>query len=129
VIGAAPRAPFLAMLLERAAAVDPTVRYRLGPTLVTEVARAHPALVRLLPPEVLYWLPPSQTFRMFRRARSAHASGIDIPSPALLVHYVASNHRRELRAVAERGLGALPPCPFRHLAAAVAAGRSPLLEI
>ena len=120
VIAAAPGARFVAELLERAPAVDAAVRFRLGPTLVAEVARQRPELVRLLPPEALYFVPPSQSFRFFADARLA------LPAGALLIHYVSSNHRRELAAVARHRLGALPPSLFRELASAVADGRAPV---
>lgn len=120
VIAAVPQARFLGELLSRAPHVDATVRFRLGPTLVTEVARAHPELVRLLPPEVLYCVPPSQSFRFFR------APAMPIPEQALLFHYVSSNHRRELRALAEHGLAGWGPCVLRDLSAQVLAGRAPL---
>lgn len=120
VIAAAPRAPFVTALLERAPLVDATVRFRLGPTLVAEVARLAPHTVRVLPPDVLYFVPPSQSFRFFRDPALA------LPDSALLIHYVSSNHRRELTAIARDGLAAVPPSLFRKLASAVAAGRAPL---
>lgn len=120
VIAAAPRAPFITALLERAPEVDATVRFRLGPTLVAEVARRAPDAVRLLPPELLYFVPPSQSFRFFRDR------ALELPAQALLIHYVSSNHRRELAAIARDGLVAVPPSLFRNLASAVAAGRAPL---
>lgn len=120
VIAAVPAAPFLGALLARAPQVDATVRFRLGPTLVTEVARARPELVRLLQPEVLYCVPPSQSFRFFR------APALPIPPQALLLHYVSSNHRRELRALAERGLAGWQPGVLHQLAARVLAGQAPL---
>lgn len=121
VIAAVSQARFLGELLARAPHVDATVRFRLGPTLVTEAARAHPELVRLLPPEVLYCVPPSQSFRFFR------APAMPIPEQALLLHYVSSNHRRELRALAEHGLDGWGPSVLRELSAQVLAGRAPLL--
>lgn len=120
VIAAAPRARFVAALLARAPVVDATVRFRLGPTLVTEIARQLPGAVTLLPPDVLYFVPPSQSFRFFRDAE------LQLPPRALLVHYVSSNHRRELQAIARDGLVAVSPSLFRKLASAVAAGRAPL---
>jgi Glycosyltransferase sugar-binding region containing DXD motif len=120
VLAAAPRARFLAALLERAPTVDATVRFRLGPTLVTEIARRHPTAATLLPPDVLYFVPPSQSFRFFREA------ALQLPPRALLIHYVSSNHRRELELIARDGLAAIPPSLFRKLASAVAAGRAPL---
>jgi Glycosyltransferase sugar-binding region containing DXD motif len=120
VIAAAPRARFLTALIERAPSVDATVRFRLGPTLVTEVARQEPALVTLLDPQVLYFVPPSQSFRFF------HDGALTLPERALLIHYVSSNHKRELGEVARRGLTALPPSMFRALASAVSRGRAPL---
>lgn len=127
VIAAAPEARFIGALLERAPQVDATVRFRLGPTLVTEVAREmkrrEPARVTLLPPEIFYFVPPSQSFRFFGDKQLA------LPSEALLIHYVSSNHRRELGEVARGGLEALPPSLFRHLAEAVRAGRAPLASL
>ncbi len=119
-IAAAPRAAFVRELLERAPSVDATVRFRLGPTLVTEVARSSPGSVTLLAPAALYFVPPSQSFRFF------HDPALALPDEALLIHYVSSNHRRELGAVASGGLTALPPSLFRALASKVAAGRAPL---
>lgn len=121
VIAAAPRARFVAALLARAPHVDARVRFRLGPTLVTEVARQRPETVELLPPEHLYFVPPSQSFRFFRDARLA------LPPQALLLHYVSSNHRRELQAIARAGLAALPPSLFRRIATEISAGRAPAL--
>jgi hypothetical protein len=120
VIAAAPHARFISALLERAPAVDATVRFRLGPTLVTEIARQLPDAATLLPPDILYFVPPSQSFRFFHDAR------LQLPARALLIHYVSSNHRRELQAIARDGLAAVPPSLFRKLASAVAAGRTPL---
>ena len=102
VIAAAPRAPFVGALLSRAPQVDATVRFRLGPTLVREVAQAQPHAVRLLPPEALYCVPPSQSFRFF------HDRRLTLPEQALLIHYVSSNHHRELATLAQHGPQALP---------------------
>ena len=120
VIAAAPRAPFVGALLSRAPQVDATVRFRLGPTLVREVAQAQPHAVRLLPPEALYCVPPSQSFRFF------HDRRLTLPEQALLIHYVSSNHRRELATLAQHGPQALPRSLFRRLATELAAGRPPL---
>jgi Glycosyltransferase sugar-binding region containing DXD motif len=119
VIAATPRAPFVTALLERAPRVDASVRFRLGPTLVTEVARQRPDDVMLLPPDRLYFVPPSQSFRFFADRQ------LQVPATAMLLHYVSSNHRRELQAVARGGLQALPPSLFRRLATDVLAGRVP----
>lgn len=126
VIAAVPEAGFVGALLERAPQVDATVRFRLGPTLVTEVAKQMkaraPEQVTLLSPEILYFVPPSQSFRFFADQH------LELPSEALLIHYVSSNHRRELGEVARRGLEALRPSLFRQLAEAVRAGRAPLAQ-
>jgi hypothetical protein len=119
VIASAPRSAFVAALLARAPHVDATVRFRLGPTLVSEVARQRPGEVTLLPPERLYFVPPSQSFRFFIEP------GLTPPPQALLLHYVSSNHRRELAAIARGGLRALPASLFRRLASEVEAGRAP----
>lgn len=93
VIGARPGAAFLRHLLARAPHVDATVRYRLGPTLVTEVARAHPADVRVLPPVAFYAIAPSYSFRFFRGGPRA------IDPATRVLHVVSSNHRALLDAL------------------------------
>jgi Glycosyltransferase sugar-binding region containing DXD motif len=122
VISAVPRAPFVTALLERAPHVDARVRFRLGPTLVSEVARQRPADATLLPPEALYFIPPSQSFRFFAEEQ------LQLPAGALLLHYVGSNHRRELGAMERHGLSALRPSLFRRLATDVLSGRTPRLS-
>lgn len=120
VIAAAPGAEFVRALLERAPEVDATVRFRLGPTLVSEIARARPETVTVVPPAVLYWVPPSQSFRLFREPT------LTPPAEGLLVHYVASNHRRELAELAAHGPAGLRRSLVRALAEAVLAGRPPM---
>jgi hypothetical protein len=89
VMGAPARDPFLHRLLVEAPKVDPSVRYALGPSLVTRLA--HRATdVRVLEPDLLYAVPPSLSFRFFEDRRLA------LPERAHVMHYVGSNHRRLL---------------------------------
>jgi len=94
VIGAAPGASFVRRLLTRALEVDPTIRYRLGPTLIDEVAREDPTDVMILPPDTFYPVPPSYSFRFFRGA-------LKLPPETRLMHVVSSNHRALLDALDE----------------------------
>jgi hypothetical protein len=90
VLGAAPGASFPRRLLARAIEVDPTVRYRLGPTLISEVVAAGQDDVTVLPPAAFYAVPPSYSFQFF----TGGARPLD---PAIRVlHVVASNHGRRL---------------------------------
>jgi hypothetical protein len=95
VLGARPGARFLRRVLARALEVDPRVRYGLGPTLVSEVARASAADVALLPPVAFYSVPPSASFRFFT------GGPWPIPAEARVLHVVASNHARELATLDE----------------------------
>jgi Glycosyltransferase sugar-binding region containing DXD motif len=115
VIAAIPKARFVGALLQRATEVDPSIRYRLGPTLVSEIARREPATVTLLPPEVLYFVPPSQSFRFFLDRR------LEAPPSALLLHYVSSNHGRRLRALTPQAVARMPPSLFARVAQPLAA--------
>jgi hypothetical protein len=90
VIGCEPGSEYLKHLLAAALAADPRVRYHLGPTLVSRVARAHPDTVTVLPPAVLYAERPSYSFRYFA------CRPYPLPAEARLVHYVSSNHGRLL---------------------------------
>ena len=93
VIGAAPGASFVTRLLARAVEVDPRVRYRLGPTLISEVVAASQHDVTVLPPAAFYAVPPSYSFQFF----TGGARPLD---PAVRVlHVVASNHGRDLAAL------------------------------
>lgn len=90
VLGAAPGASFARRLLARATEVDPTVRYRLGPTLISEVVAASRHDVTVLPPAAFYAVPPSYSFQFF-------TGGARPLAPAVRVlHVVASNHGRTL---------------------------------
>lgn len=86
IIGAVARSEFVDVLLRRAMYAPHGVRYALGPTLVHHAAVAAPHLVETLAPEVLYQVPPGESFRFFedRTLRLHHQ--------AAAVHYVGSNH-------------------------------------
>ncbi len=103
VIGARPGASFIRRLLQRATEVDATVRYRLGPTLISEVARADRRDVAILPPVAFYGVPPSYSFRFFDGGPFA------IPAETRVLHVVSSNHGALL--------GALEPEVVRRRAA------------
>ncbi|MCG8422306.1 MAG: hypothetical protein MJE77_30675 [Proteobacteria bacterium] len=98
VLGARPGSRFVRRLLARALGADPRRRYALGPTLVTAVARYDRSDVTVLPPEVFYLEPPSYSFRFFA-GRPA-----PLPEETVLIHYVASNHRRTLATLCESRL-------------------------
>lgn len=94
VIGARPGSSFVARALETALTVDPAVRFALGPSLLDDVARAGRD-VSVLPPSRFYAVPPSQSFRLF------HDPTVVIPPDAMVLHTVASNHRRLLASLDE----------------------------
>ena len=89
-IGAAPGARFVRRLLRRAVEVDPAVRYRLGPTLISEVVAAGADDVCVLPPAAFYAVPPSYSFRFFT------GGARPLPPAVRVLHVVASNHGKLL---------------------------------
>ncbi|MDW3214417.1 MAG: glycosyltransferase [Ilumatobacteraceae bacterium] len=91
VIGAPAGSSFVRRALDGALDTDPTVRYALGPSLLDDVARSHPATVTVHPPSRYYAVPPGQSFRCFEDRT------LTLPPDAHVMHYVASNHRRLLR--------------------------------
>ncbi len=93
VIGSPRAAPFLDAALTRALQVDPARRLALGPSLLDDVATAHPRLVRVVPPSRFFPVPPGQSFRVFEDVR------LTLPVDTQVVHYVASNHRRLLAGI------------------------------
>jgi hypothetical protein len=98
VIGARPGASYVRRLLDAVLHGSPTIRYALGPTLVTQVARARRDDVTVLPPPVFYLEPPSTTFRYFE-------GGVrPLPAETLLLHFVASNHAARLADLDEATL-------------------------
>ncbi|MCA9680424.1 MAG: hypothetical protein KC464_35670, partial [Myxococcales bacterium] len=95
VIGARPGAAFARRLLARAAEVDPTIRYRLGPTLISELVRADARDVTVLPPAAFYVVPPSYSFRFFT------GGPLRLPDATRVLHVVSSNHGALLGALDE----------------------------
>lgn len=95
VIGAPRRAPFVEAALATALEVDPTKRFALGPSLLDDVALALPRSVHVLPPSRFYSVPPGESFRCFGDAT------LRLPPDAMVLHYVASNHRRLLDRLEE----------------------------
>ena len=90
VIGAEPRSAFVRRLLVAALDASPTRRFALGPTLISDAWRRDSSEVVRLSSSAFYFEPPTYSFRFFE-GRAATP-----PAEALLVHYVNSNHRREL---------------------------------
>lgn len=90
VLGAEPRSAFVRRLLVAALEASPTRRFALGPTLVSQAWQADRSEVERLPSAAFYFEPPTYSFRFFEGA------AVTPPEDALLVHYVNSNHRREL---------------------------------
>jgi hypothetical protein len=86
VIGAPPRSEFIALVLAGALEVDPTVRYALGPSLVSSVVEQHPRSVRVLREQLLYPVPPGESYRFFEDRR------LVLRDETALIHYVSSNH-------------------------------------
>jgi hypothetical protein len=118
VIGAAAGSPFLAEVLKGAHQVDPTVRYALGPSLVAEAARQHPRTIRALREQILYPVPPADSFRYFEDRH------LELHDETALIHYVSSNHQALLASL-EPGDQRIECRPevFWRLAREVAAGR------
>ncbi|MDO8389123.1 MAG: glycosyltransferase [Actinomycetota bacterium] len=93
VLGAPAHSEFTEQLLDASRFIDPTIRFALGPTLVHDTVAATPRLAKVLPPEVLYPVPPSESHRFFDDRYLA------LPPSAAIVHYVGSNHARTLASV------------------------------
>lgn len=106
VIGSEPGGRFIRRVLHAALDQSPTVRFALGPTLVTRVVADDDSDVYCCPEQTLYPVPPSCSFQFFHGAPPA------VSDDTVLIHYVASNHKRLLadldvgavRASTERGL-------------------------
>jgi hypothetical protein len=86
VIGAPARSEFIARVLDASLSVDPTVRYALGPSLVSSVAREHRQTLRVLREQVLYPVPPGESYRFFEDRH------LELRPETALIHYVSSNH-------------------------------------
>ncbi|NQW62835.1 MAG: hypothetical protein HQ461_08390 [Deltaproteobacteria bacterium] len=90
VIGAEPRSAFVRRLLVAALDASPTRRFALGPTLISDAWQADSSEVERLPSSAFYFEPPTYSFRFFEGA------AVTPPAAALLVHYVNSNHPKQL---------------------------------
>jgi len=95
VIGSPAGGAYLRRVLDAALHADPTIRFNLGPTLVSRVHQADPSDVIVLPPEYFFVEPPSYSFRFFESRPYA------LPSQTRLLHYVSSNHGALLRGLSE----------------------------
>lgn len=119
VIGVPPRSEFIRRVLERALTVDPTVRFALGPTLVAGIVDDHPETVEVLPPDVLYAVPPGESIRFFEDTT------LELPPESALIHYVGSNHRHVLPGVRRGDVRfETRPEPFWRLARQVERGET-----
>jgi hypothetical protein len=93
VLGAEPGSPWIRRLLVAALDASPTVRFALGPSLVTRAWDEDSSDVVRLACEAFYCEPPSYSFRFFSGRPGP------LPPEALLIHHVSSNHGRLLQAL------------------------------
>lgn len=93
VIGASAGSEFTERLLSDSRWADPRVRYALGPALVEDTARAAPHTVTVVPADVLYAVPPGESYRFFDDRT------LRLPAASRLVHYVSSNHRELISGI------------------------------
>ena len=73
-------------LLENAQKVDPTVRFSLGPSLLSTVVEQEPYLAHVHQPNAFFAVPPGQSYRFFID------ECLQLPDESFLIHYVSSNH-------------------------------------
>jgi hypothetical protein len=103
IMASKPEDAFVGELINGSMAAKPGIRYSTGPTLVGRITRQHPDLVRLLDPETFYFIPPGDSFRFFED------STVSLPSEALAIHYVSSNHSQLLESICESNRHQLKP--------------------
>jgi hypothetical protein len=114
VLGAEPRSAWIRRLLVAALSASPTLRFALGPTLVSQAWQADRSEVERLPSTAFYFEPPTYSFRFFEGLPNP------LPEGALLVHYVNSNHRKQLEKLSLEVIAARREGPlFYRLAGAV----------
>ena len=80
-------------LLENAQKVDPTVRFSLGPSLLSTVVEQEPYLAHVHQPNAFFAVPPGQSYRFFID------EGLQLPDESFLIHYVSSNHGELLNSL------------------------------
>lgn len=80
-------------LLENAQKVDPTVRFSLGPSLLSTVVEQEPYLAHVHQPNAFFAVPPGQSYRFFIDER------LQLPDESFLIHYVSSNHGKLLNTL------------------------------
>jgi hypothetical protein len=90
VLGAPKSSEFITRTLEKTLTVDPSARFALGPSLLDDMCRSEPDLVRVMAPSRYYPIPPGQSYRCFEDAH------FPLPPDTQVLHYVASNHKRLL---------------------------------
>lgn len=80
-------------LLENAQKVDPTVRFSLGPSLLSTVVEQEPYLAHVHQPNAFFAVPPGQSYRFFID------ECLQLPDESFLIHYVSSNHGELLNSL------------------------------
>lgn len=93
VLGAPAGSEFIELTLQRALTVDPSARFALGPSLLDDMCRDEPDLVKVVSPSRFYPIPPGQSYRCFEDAH------FPVPPDTQVLHYVASNHKRLLSSL------------------------------
>lgn len=96
VLGAVPKSPWIKRLLEESLQASPSVRYALGPRLVSDSWRKNSSDVVKMSSEAFYCEPPLYSFRFFEGPPPP------IPTEAFLIHYVSSNHPNLKRLTREQ---------------------------
>jgi hypothetical protein len=79
--------------LENAQTVNPTIRFSLGPSLLTSVVKQEPYLAQVHEPDSFYAVPPGQSYRFFTD------KNLVLPEESYLIHYVSSNHGELLNSL------------------------------
>ena len=93
VIASQAQSELTTALLENAQLVNPTVRFSLGPSLLTAVVRQEPYLAHVHGPNSFYAIPPGQSYRFFTERN------LVLPEESYLIHYVSSNHGELLNSL------------------------------
>jgi hypothetical protein len=93
VIASQAQSELTTALLENAQTVNPTIRFSLGPSLLTSVVKQEPYLAQVHEPDSFYAVPPGQSYRFFTD------KNLVLPEVSYLIHYVSSNHGELLNSL------------------------------
>lgn len=93
VIASQAQSELTTALLENAQTVNPTIRFSLGPSLLTTVVKQEPYLAHVHQPDAFYAVPPGQSYRFFTD------KNLVLPEESYLIHYVSSNHGKLLNSL------------------------------